>query len=41
MEKDHKEYQKYKVKTLSSMEKDYLDRIKLLEQTGKRENRVI
>ena len=35
MEKAQSEYKKYKAKTLSSVEKDYLDSIKLLEQKGK------
>ena len=35
MEKAQTEYKKYKVKTLSSVEKDYLESIKLLEQKGK------
>lgn len=35
MEKAQTEYKKYKAKTLSSVEKDYLDSIKLLEQKGK------
>ena len=37
MEKAQTEYKKYKAKTLSSVEKDYLDSIKLLEQKGKRQ----
>ena len=37
MEKAQTEYKKYKVKTLSSVEKDYLESIKLLEQKGKRQ----
>jgi len=37
MEKAQTEYKKYKVKTLSSVEKDYLESIKLLEQEGKRQ----
>ncbi len=36
MEKAQTEYKKYKAKTLSSVEKDYLESIKLLEQKGKR-----
>jgi len=36
-EKAQTEYKKYKVKTLSSVEKDYLESIKLLEQKGKRQ----
>ena len=36
MEKDQTEYRKYKVKTLSSVEQDYLDSIKMLEQKGKK-----
>lgn len=36
MEKAQTEYKKYKAKTLSSVEKDYLDSIKLLEKKGKR-----
>lgn len=35
MEKAQTEYKKYKAKTLSSVEKDYLDSIKLLEHKGK------
>ena len=35
MDKAQTEYIKYKAKTLSSVEKDYLERIKLLEQKGK------
>lgn len=35
MEKAQTEYKKYKAKTLSSVEKDYLENIKLLEQKGK------
>lgn len=35
MERAQAEYKKYKAKTLSSVEKDYLDSIKLLEQKGK------
>lgn len=35
MEKAQTEYKKYKEKTLSSVEKDYLESIKLLEQKGK------
>lgn len=35
MEKAQTEYKKYKAKTLSSVEKDYLDSIKLLEKKGK------
>ena len=35
MEKAQTEYKKYKAKTLSSVEKDYLASIKLLEQKGK------
>jgi len=35
MEKAQMEYKKYKAKTLSSVEKDYLDSIKLLEEKGK------
>lgn len=34
MEKAKAEYKKYKAKTLSSVEQDYLDSIKLLEQKG-------
>lgn len=34
MEKAQTEYKKYKTKTLSSVEKDYLESIKLLEQKG-------
>ena len=37
MEKAQTEYKKYKAKTLSSVEKDYLDSIKLLEQKGKQQ----
>ncbi|MCP1100905.1 virulence RhuM family protein [Aequitasia blattaphilus] len=36
MEKAQTEYKKYKAKTLSNAEKDYLESIKLLEQKGKR-----
>ena len=35
MEKAQTEYKKYKAKTLSSVEKDYLESIKRLEQKGK------
>ena len=35
MEKAQTEYKKYKAKTLSRVEKDYLDSIKMLEQRGK------
>ena len=35
MEKAQTEYKKYKAKTLSSVEKDYLESIKVLEQKGK------
>lgn len=35
MEKAQTEYKKYKAKTLSRVEKDYLDSIKMLEQKGK------
>ena len=38
MEKAQTEYKKYKAKTLSSVEKDYLESIKLLEQKGKQKN---
>lgn len=38
MEKAQTEYKKYKAKTLSSVEKDYLESIKLLEQKGKQQN---
>ena len=38
MEKAQTEYKSYKAKTLSSVEKDYLESIKLLEQKGKRKN---
>jgi len=37
MEKAQTEYKKYKGKTLSSVERDYLESIKLLEQKGKRQ----
>lgn len=37
MEKAKREYKKYKAKTLSSVEKDYLESIKLLEQKGKQQ----
>lgn len=37
MEKTRTEYKKYKAKTLSSVEKDYLESIKLLEQKGKQQ----
>ena len=36
MDKAQAEYKKYKAKTLSSVEQDYLDSIKLLEQKGKK-----
>lgn len=36
MEKAQTEYKKYKAKTLSSVERDYLDSIKQLEQKGKK-----
>lgn len=38
MEKAQTEYKKYKAKTLSSVEKDYLESIKQLEQKGKQKN---
>ncbi len=38
MEKAQTEYKKYKAKTLSNVEKDYLESIKLLEQKGKQQN---
>lgn len=38
MEKAETEYKKYKSKTLSSVENDYLESIKLLEQKGKQKN---
>lgn len=37
MEKAQTEYKRYKAKTLSSVEKDYLENIKLLEQKGKQQ----
>ena len=37
MEKAQTEYKKYKAKILSSVEKDYLESIKLLEQKGKQQ----
>ena len=37
MNKAETEYKKYKTKTLSSVEKDYLDSIKALEQKAKQE----
>ena len=37
MEKAQTEYRKYKTKTLSSVEQDYLDSIKQLEQKGKKQ----
>ena len=37
MEKAQIEYKKYKAKTLSSVEKDYLESIKLLEQRRKQQ----
>lgn len=37
MEKAQTEYKKYKAQTLSSVEKDYLESIKMLEQKGKRQ----
>ena len=36
MDKAQTEYKKYKAKTISSVEQDYLDSIKQLEQKGKR-----
>lgn len=36
MDKAQKEYKKYKAKTLKSVEQDYLDSIKQLEQKGKK-----
>ena len=36
MEKAQTEYRKYKAKTLSNVEQDYLDSIKMLEQKGKK-----
>ena len=36
MDKAQTEYKKYKAKTLSSVEQDYLDSIKQLEQKGKK-----
>lgn len=36
MQKAEDEYKKYRARTLSDVEKDYLDSIKLLEDTGKR-----
>ena len=36
MQKAEDEYKKYKACTLSDVEKDYLNSIKLLEDTGKR-----
>ncbi len=38
MKKAQTEYKKYKAKTLSSVEKDYLESIKMLEQKRKQEN---
>ncbi|MFT4104752.1 MAG: virulence RhuM family protein [Lacrimispora sp.] len=38
MEKAQTEYKRYKTKTLSNVEKDYLDSIKSLEQKGKNNN---
>lgn len=38
MDKAQTEYKKYKAKTLSSVENDYLDSIKQLEQKGKKSN---
>lgn len=38
MEKAQSEYKKYKAKTLSGVEKDYLESIKWLEQKGKQPN---
>ncbi|WP_349945993.1 virulence RhuM family protein [Lacrimispora sp. BS-2] len=38
MEKVQTEYKRYKTKTLSNVEKDYLDSIKSLEQKGKNNN---
>lgn len=35
MDKAQTEYRQYKAKTLSSVEKDYLENIKLLEEKGK------
>ena len=37
MEKAQTEYKKYKAKTLSSVEKDYLESIKTLVQKGKKQ----
>lgn len=36
MDKAHAEYKKYKARTLSSVEEDYLDSIKMLEQKSKK-----
>lgn len=40
-EKAQTEYKKYKAKTRSSVEKDYLESIKLLEEKGKQQKYVI
>lgn len=37
MDKAQEEYKKYKAKTLSGVEQDYLDSIKRLEQKGKKQ----
>ena len=37
MEKAQTEYKKYKAKTLSSVEKDYLESIKMLDQKRKQD----
>lgn len=37
LEKAQTEYKKYKAKTLSSVEKDYLESIKTLVQKGKKQ----
>jgi hypothetical protein len=37
MEKAQTEYKRYKAKTISNVEKDYLDSIKILEQKGKKQ----
>lgn len=39
IEKAQEKYKKYKAKTLSKVEKDYLESIKLLEETRKRNGR--
>lgn len=40
IEKAESEYKKYKARTLSDVEKDYLDSIKLLESKSKKEKNI-